>query len=192
MYMKDEKGKGASFHCDWSRWIQIAVDGAVELLIAPGTELKGEHTGRFIFDEYRKIANSNTSRSDAHVGFFMTQSESCNFLNIKRHNLAKYSRMYDCTRESFEGLERTFNDVRYPSSRENWSAWVSNLTISIAKTSSKFHKILKWLRLLRRISFWKFHTWKIQAKLLQRSPVVGDFYGTGIEIWAGFGRLALM
>ena len=52
MYMKDEKGKGASFHCDWSRWIQIAVDGAVELLIAPGTELKGEHTGRFIFDEY--------------------------------------------------------------------------------------------------------------------------------------------
>ena len=50
MYMKDEKGKGASFHCDWSRWIQIAVDGAVELLIAPATELKGEHSGRFIFD----------------------------------------------------------------------------------------------------------------------------------------------
>ena len=71
MYMKDEKGKGASFHCDWSRWIQIAVDGAVELLIAPGTELKGEHTGRFIFDEYRKIASSNTSRLEVHVvGFF--------------------------------------------------------------------------------------------------------------------------
>ena len=54
--MKDEKGKGASFHCDWSRWIQIAVDGAVELLIAPGTELKGEHTGRFIFDEYLQFS----------------------------------------------------------------------------------------------------------------------------------------
>ena len=102
-------------------------------------------------------------------------------LNVKRHNLAKSSRMYAWiiwrSRKNFQC---------YPSSRENWSAWVSNLTISIAKTSSKFHKILKWLRLLRRISFWKFHTWKIQAKLLQRSPVVGDFYGTGIEIWAGF------
>ena len=25
------------------------------------------------------------------------------------------------------------------------------------------------------------------AKSLYRSPAVGDFYGTGIEIWAGFG-----
>ena len=25
------------------------------------------------------------------------------------------------------------------------------------------------------------------AKSLERSPAVGDFYGTGIEIWAGFG-----
>ena len=28
---------------------------------------------------------------------------------------------------------------------------------------------------------------KAQAKSLQRSCAVGDFYGTGIEIWAGFG-----
>ena len=27
----------------------------------------------------------------------------------------------------------------------------------------------------------------MQSKSLQRSPAVGDFYGTGIEIWAGFG-----
>ena len=26
-----------------------------------------------------------------------------------------------------------------------------------------------------------------QPKSLKRSPAVGDFYGTGIEIWAGFG-----
>ena len=26
-----------------------------------------------------------------------------------------------------------------------------------------------------------------QAKSLERSPAVGDFYGTRIEIWAGFG-----
>ena len=25
------------------------------------------------------------------------------------------------------------------------------------------------------------------SKSLERSPAVGDFYGTGIEIWAGFG-----
>ena len=28
---------------------------------------------------------------------------------------------------------------------------------------------------------------EMQAKSLQRSRAVGDFYGTGIEIWAGFG-----
>ena len=27
----------------------------------------------------------------------------------------------------------------------------------------------------------------IPTKSLERSPAVGDFYGTGIEIWAGFG-----
>ena len=27
------------------------------------------------------------------------------------------------------------------------------------------------------------------TKSLERSPAVGDFYGTGIEIWAGFGPL---
>ena len=27
------------------------------------------------------------------------------------------------------------------------------------------------------------------AKSLERSPAVGDFYGTGIEIWAGFGPI---
>jgi hypothetical protein len=27
----------------------------------------------------------------------------------------------------------------------------------------------------------------LKAKSLERSPPVGDFYGTGIEIWAGFG-----
>ena len=27
----------------------------------------------------------------------------------------------------------------------------------------------------------------LYAKSLERSPAVGDFYGTGIEIWAGFG-----
>ena len=27
----------------------------------------------------------------------------------------------------------------------------------------------------------------MNSKSLERSPVVGDFYGTGIEIWAGFG-----
>ena len=26
----------------------------------------------------------------------------------------------------------------------------------------------------------------LKAKSLERSPAVGDFYGTGIEIWAGF------
>ena len=26
-----------------------------------------------------------------------------------------------------------------------------------------------------------------EAKSLERSPAVGDFYGTRIEIWAGFG-----
>ena len=30
----------------------------------------------------------------------------------------------------------------------------------------------------------------LRAKSLQRSPTVGDFYGTGIEIWARFGRMA--
>ena len=29
----------------------------------------------------------------------------------------------------------------------------------------------------------------LQPKSLERSPAVGDFYGTGIEIWAGFGPL---
>ena len=28
---------------------------------------------------------------------------------------------------------------------------------------------------------------KLIPKSLERSPAVGDFYGTGIEIWAGFG-----
>ena len=27
----------------------------------------------------------------------------------------------------------------------------------------------------------------VRAKSLERSPAVGDFYGTRIEIWAGFG-----
>ena len=27
------------------------------------------------------------------------------------------------------------------------------------------------------------------SKSLERSPAVGDFYGTGIEIWAGFGPI---
>ena len=27
----------------------------------------------------------------------------------------------------------------------------------------------------------------LSSKLLERSPAVGDFYGTRIEIWAGFG-----
>ena len=27
----------------------------------------------------------------------------------------------------------------------------------------------------------------MDSKSLERSPAVGDFYGTGIEIWAGFG-----
>ena len=27
----------------------------------------------------------------------------------------------------------------------------------------------------------------VDPKSLERSPAVGDFYGTGIEIWAGFG-----
>ena len=27
------------------------------------------------------------------------------------------------------------------------------------------------------------------TKSLERSPAVGDFYGTGIEIWAGFGPI---
>ena len=31
-----------------------------------------------------------------------------------------------------------------------------------------------------------FCTW-MKSKSLWRSPAVGDFYGTGIEIWAGFG-----
>ena len=29
--------------------------------------------------------------------------------------------------------------------------------------------------------------WTLQSKSLWRSHAVGDFYGTGIEIWAGFG-----
>ena len=29
----------------------------------------------------------------------------------------------------------------------------------------------------------------LQPKSLERSPAVGDFYGTGIEIWAGFGPI---
>ena len=29
------------------------------------------------------------------------------------------------------------------------------------------------------------------AKSLQRSLAVGDFYGTGIEIWAGFGTVGI-
>ena len=33
----------------------------------------------------------------------------------------------------------------------------------------------------------KFDHFTFQAKSLERSPAVGDFYGTGIEIWAGFG-----
>ena len=28
---------------------------------------------------------------------------------------------------------------------------------------------------------------RMQPKSLERSPAVGDFYGTRIEIWAGFG-----
>ena len=28
---------------------------------------------------------------------------------------------------------------------------------------------------------------RLLPKSLERSPAVGDFYGTGIEIWAGFG-----
>ena len=31
----------------------------------------------------------------------------------------------------------------------------------------------------------------IQTKSLQRSPTVGDFYGTGIEIWAGLGPVGI-
>ena len=31
------------------------------------------------------------------------------------------------------------------------------------------------------------HFEDLQAKSLYRSPVVAEFYGTGIEIWAGFG-----
>ena len=30
-------------------------------------------------------------------------------------------------------------------------------------------------------------TFSALPKSLERSPAVGDFYGTGIEIWAGFG-----
>ena len=30
-----------------------------------------------------------------------------------------------------------------------------------------------------------------QAKSLKRSPVVGDLYGTGSEIWAGFGPVGI-
>ena len=29
----------------------------------------------------------------------------------------------------------------------------------------------------------------VSTKSLQRCPAVGDFYGTGIEIWAGFGSI---
>ena len=29
----------------------------------------------------------------------------------------------------------------------------------------------------------------LESKSLQRSPKVGDFYGTGIEIWAGYGPI---
>ena len=29
----------------------------------------------------------------------------------------------------------------------------------------------------------------IEPKSLERSPAVGDFYGTRIEIWAGFGPI---
>ena len=32
---------------------------------------------------------------------------------------------------------------------------------------------------------------ELQAKSLQRSPAVGDFYGTGIETWAGFGPVGI-
>merc|ERR1712051_1103506 len=31
----------------------------------------------------------------------------------------------------------------------------------------------------------------LQAKSLYRSPAVGDFYGTGIEFWAGFGPVGI-
>ena len=30
------------------------------------------------------------------------------------------------------------------------------------------------------------------TKSLKRSPVVEDFYGTGIEIWAGFGPVGII
>ena len=33
--------------------------------------------------------------------------------------------------------------------------------------------------------------YKQKSKSLQRSPAVRDFYGTGIEIWAGFGPVGI-
>ena len=30
-----------------------------------------------------------------------------------------------------------------------------------------------------------------RSKSLYRSPTMGDFYGTGIEIWAGFGSVGI-
>ena len=32
---------------------------------------------------------------------------------------------------------------------------------------------------------------KTESKSLQRSPAVGDFYVTGIEIWVGFGPVGI-
>jgi len=31
------------------------------------------------------------------------------------------------------------------------------------------------------------HTFNYRGRRRSQSPTVGDFYGTGIEIWAGFG-----
>jgi hypothetical protein len=37
------------------------------------------------------------------------------------------------------------------------------------------------------LEFSKLSQPELGTKSLERSPAVGDFYGTGIEIWAGFG-----
>ena len=78
--------------------------------------------------------------------------------------------------------------------RRNWLALVPTYfsaqilcafpsrNITSTTTSYCLHCLhcLHWLQCLQSTT--------LPPKSLQRSPAVGDFYGTGIEIWAGFGQ----
>ena len=37
----------------------------------------------------------------------------------------------------------------------------------------------------------QMRSFKLGPKSIERSPAVGDFYGTRIEIWAGFGLVGI-